>query len=176
MFIYGVYKYFIQGGAEEEKVQEGQRFVMWSVIGFALMFSIWGLINLLINSFGLDNTSRPALPTFGVSGSSAMTGTNALFPTYSGSVSTLPTGLSVGSSVTSNGTTYTALSAVNGACPNGGTYNGSVCIVTNQASNPIQSMIQSIFGGNSTTAKGGTVSGGGAGSGSGTVQPGSLQV
>ena len=77
IFIYNVYKYFIAGGGDEEKVKEGQRFVLWSVIGFAVMFSIWGLINLLVSSTGLDNSSRPAFPTFGTNGSVSST---SIFP------------------------------------------------------------------------------------------------
>ena len=71
MFLWGVYRYFIAGGANEEKVKEGQKFVLWSVIGFVLMFSIWGIINLFINTLGFDTTDRPAFPTFGTSGQGA---------------------------------------------------------------------------------------------------------
>jgi hypothetical protein len=68
MFLIGVYRYFIAGGASEEKVQEGQKFVLWSVIGFVIMFSIWGLVNLFINTLGFDSNTRPSLPTFGAQG------------------------------------------------------------------------------------------------------------
>jgi hypothetical protein len=68
MFLIGVYRYFIAGGASEEKVQEGQKFVLWSVIGFVIMFSIWGLVNLFINTLGFDSNTRPALPKFGAPG------------------------------------------------------------------------------------------------------------
>lgn len=64
VFIFGVYRYFIQGGANEEKRQEGQKFVMWGLVGFFVMFSIWGLVNLLVGTFGFDKQQRPDLPTF----------------------------------------------------------------------------------------------------------------
>jgi hypothetical protein len=63
MFLFGVYNYFIAGGASEEKQGQGKQFVLWSIIGFVLMFSIWGLINIFINTFALDNY-QPALPGF----------------------------------------------------------------------------------------------------------------
>lgn len=64
-FIWGVFRYFIAGGADKEKREEGRKFVLWSVIGFVVMFSIWGIVSLLINSLGFDNNSRPGLPLFG---------------------------------------------------------------------------------------------------------------
>jgi hypothetical protein len=64
-FLYGVFQYFIAGGANEEKRKQGRDFVMWSIIGFVVMFSLWGVVNLLMSSLGLNNNARPALPTFG---------------------------------------------------------------------------------------------------------------
>ena len=93
MFLWGVYRYFIAGGGNAEKVQEGQKFVLWSVIGFVLMFTIWGIINLLINTLGFDTTSRPAFPTFGsgTTGSSFFSGgdTSNLFGQTGGSQGSL---------------------------------------------------------------------------------------
>jgi len=64
MFLWGVFKYFIAGGASEEARTEGQKFVMWSVIAFAIIFSIWGIVGLLVNSFGFGSPYRPPLPQF----------------------------------------------------------------------------------------------------------------
>ncbi|MDB5189406.1 MAG: hypothetical protein JWL82_363 [Parcubacteria group bacterium] len=76
VFIIGVYRYFIAGGANEEKRAEGQKFVMWGLIGFVLMFSVWGLINLLVGSLGFGGQNRPGLPTFTVPESSQSPATN----------------------------------------------------------------------------------------------------
>lgn len=64
MFVWGVFNYFIAGGASEEKRQEGQKFVLWSVIAFAVIFSVWGLVALLMNSFGFGGEYMPPLPRF----------------------------------------------------------------------------------------------------------------
>jgi len=64
-FLWGVFRYFITGANDEEKRKEGKSFVLWSLIGLVLMFSLWGIVNLLVNSLGFDTRSRPDLPVFG---------------------------------------------------------------------------------------------------------------
>lgn len=63
VFIWGVYRYFIAGAAQEEKREEGKKFVMWGIIGFVIMISVWGIVNLLVNTLGFDKENRPCLPT-----------------------------------------------------------------------------------------------------------------
>jgi hypothetical protein len=65
-FLYGVFRYFIQEGAagNPEKRQEGTQFVAWSMFGFFVMFSLWGLVNLLVNTFGFGGAQMPNIPTF----------------------------------------------------------------------------------------------------------------
>lgn len=72
IFLWKVYTYFIAGGASEENRSEGSKFVLAAVIGFAVMISIWGLVNLVGGSLNL-NYSRPDLPCF--SGNCANGGT-----------------------------------------------------------------------------------------------------
>lgn len=65
VFIWGVYTYFIAGGASEEKRSEGAKFVLSGLIGFAAMVSVWGLVNIITGTFpGLTGQNRPALPCF----------------------------------------------------------------------------------------------------------------
>ncbi len=70
VFIFGVFRYFVAGAANEEKRQEGVKFVMYGLIGFVLMLSVWGLVNLLLRSTGFGGQSQPDLPTFHVPGAS----------------------------------------------------------------------------------------------------------
>lgn len=65
VFIWGVFRYFIAGAGDEEKRKEGRKFITWGLIGFFLMFAVWGIVNLLINSLGFDTRTRPQLPLFG---------------------------------------------------------------------------------------------------------------
>lgn len=64
VFIWYIFTHFIAGGADEEKLSKGRMFVLWAIIGFFVMFSIWGLVNVAVSSVGLNNTSLPP-PTFG---------------------------------------------------------------------------------------------------------------
>jgi hypothetical protein len=64
VFIYGIFNYFIAGGANEEKRDEGKQLAVWGIIGFFVMVSVWGLVNVLVGTFGFRNTNAPPLPTF----------------------------------------------------------------------------------------------------------------
>lgn len=65
VFIFGIFQYFILGGADEEKRTKGRSLMVWGMIGFFVMVSIWGILNLFVNSLGFGSDSRPNLPTFG---------------------------------------------------------------------------------------------------------------
>lgn len=64
-FMFGIYRYFIAGGASPEQRESGQRFAIGGIVGFVIIFSLWGIINLLIGTLGFNSNVRPPLPTFG---------------------------------------------------------------------------------------------------------------
>lgn len=64
VFLFGVYKYFIQGAADETSRTDGKQFTLWGVIGFVVILSLWGIVNLVMGTFGLSSTSSaPPPPT-----------------------------------------------------------------------------------------------------------------
>ena len=63
MFLWGVFRYFIAGGDSDENHTEGRQFILYAIIGFVLMASIWGIVNLLQASTGIDGGTEPSLPT-----------------------------------------------------------------------------------------------------------------
>jgi len=67
VFIYGMFKYFILGGGNESSREEGKKLLLWAIIGFVLMVSIWGVVNLFGDAFSskdapTDLPGGPAIP------------------------------------------------------------------------------------------------------------------
>jgi hypothetical protein len=70
-FVWNVYGYFF---TEKDKKEAG-KYVLFSVIGFFVILSIWGLVNVLSNTFNLPK-NQPAWPF----GGSVNTGGNNSSP------------------------------------------------------------------------------------------------
>lgn len=64
VFIWGVFQYLIAGGANEEQRDKGKQLIVWGVVGFFVMVSVWGIVNVLVGTFQFGNTNAPTLPTF----------------------------------------------------------------------------------------------------------------
>ncbi len=63
MFIWGMFKFLILGGSEEESRKEGKNLMLWSVIGFVVMVSIFGIVNLLAGGLGFaDDQTLQNIP------------------------------------------------------------------------------------------------------------------
>jgi hypothetical protein len=82
VFLWGVYKYFIYGAASDTERATGKQFTFWGVIGFVVILSLWGIVNLLMGTFGLSVGKAPPAPT--IWGGSAPSGAG-----YRGSSATL---------------------------------------------------------------------------------------
>jgi len=52
-FIWGVFNYFIVGATDETKQKEGREFVIWGLFGMFVLFTVWGLVNVFLTTFGL---------------------------------------------------------------------------------------------------------------------------
>ena len=61
IFIWGVFQYFIYGGHDEEAKEKGKSLMLWGLIGFFVMVSVWGLVNILVGTFQ-TNTALPTTP------------------------------------------------------------------------------------------------------------------
>ncbi len=60
-FVWGVISYVVSG--DEEAKSKGRDRMIYGIIGLAVIIGLWGLVNLLRNTFGLNNTQRIELPT-----------------------------------------------------------------------------------------------------------------
>ncbi len=64
VFLWGVFKYFVWGADSDTELAKGREFVLWGVIGFVVILSVWGLVALLGATFGLrPGGGAPAFPT-----------------------------------------------------------------------------------------------------------------
>jgi len=59
MFIWGMYRFFI-GNGEVEKAK-GKDLAIYAVVGFVLMVSIWGIVNVVASGLGLTNKDIDSL-------------------------------------------------------------------------------------------------------------------
>lgn len=53
-FVYGVVKYFFISGDNETSRGEGRQFIIWGLIGLAVLFSVWGFVNLMLSTLGIS--------------------------------------------------------------------------------------------------------------------------
>ncbi|KKW43766.1 MAG: hypothetical protein UY97_C0010G0016 [Parcubacteria group bacterium GW2011_GWB1_57_6] len=68
VFLWGAFYTFIFGANSEEVREKGKNLMLWGLIGFFVMVSIWGLVNILTGTVSFGNTSGPTggVPTSGV--------------------------------------------------------------------------------------------------------------
>jgi hypothetical protein len=62
-FIYGIASAYILSNGNEEKVKAGHKLILWGLIGFVVMISLWGLVYVVSNTFGLAGVGAPMPPT-----------------------------------------------------------------------------------------------------------------
>ncbi len=64
VFIWGVFQTFILGATSEDAKEKGKSLMLYGLIGFFVMVSVWGLVAILTGSVETDNTG-PTLPVAG---------------------------------------------------------------------------------------------------------------
>lgn len=65
VFLWGVFRYFIYGAENESEKATGRWFAFWGIIGFVIILSLWGIINLLMGGLGLSAGTAPCYPAIG---------------------------------------------------------------------------------------------------------------
>jgi amino acid transporter len=53
VFIYGVLTTMLSEGGE--KKEDGKKYMLWGIIGIFVMVSVWGLVNIVSRTIGLQN-------------------------------------------------------------------------------------------------------------------------
>lgn len=65
VFIYGVFNFVTSAGDEEARAGAKQ-LIIWGIIGIFVMVSVWGLVHILVGTFGLQNSGELSPNTYGV--------------------------------------------------------------------------------------------------------------
>jgi hypothetical protein len=66
VFLWGAFYTFIFGAQSEEVKEKGKNLMLWGLIGFFVMVSIWGLVNILTGTIRFGNNSGVDTPDAGV--------------------------------------------------------------------------------------------------------------
>ena len=64
MFVWGVFKFFILGGSDEEAQSKGKSLMIYAVAGFVLILSFYGIVNIITNGIGTggETIDNPTVP------------------------------------------------------------------------------------------------------------------
>ena len=58
VFLWGLVS-FLTAGADEEKRGEARTHMIWGIVVLFVMVSVWGLVNILVNTFGTGGSNVP---------------------------------------------------------------------------------------------------------------------
>ena len=62
VLVWGIFKYFIFGGANDESKEQGKSLIIYATLGFVLIIVFWGIVNLLTSSTGLTGQGLQNIP------------------------------------------------------------------------------------------------------------------
>lgn len=77
VFLYGVMKKYVLSSGDSTGVEEGHKLILWGIIGFVVMISLWGIVNIVSNTFLLQGLP-PSLPYSPSAAQGSTSGNNTL--------------------------------------------------------------------------------------------------
>ena len=61
-FVYGVFKFIKdKASGETADIAQGANHVLWSTIGIFIMISVWGIVNVVAQTFGIGAAARSGI-------------------------------------------------------------------------------------------------------------------
>ena len=137
VFVWGVVNYFFINAGSDTKREEGKQLMLWGIIGFVIIFSVWGLVAIVGETLGLQpGGTAPAAPTFG---SASQQTQSVPVPLTSPTQQSVPTPLTPPTPCTGSSFGVPGVCTAVSACPGANTDTSPDC-AQNQvccASNPI---------------------------------------
>ncbi|PIR69564.1 MAG: hypothetical protein COU47_02305 [Candidatus Niyogibacteria bacterium CG10_big_fil_rev_8_21_14_0_10_46_36] len=61
IFLWGIITYITAAG-DEEKLKSARTYIIWGLIGLFVMVAVWGLVQVLLNTFGVGTPGTPLGP------------------------------------------------------------------------------------------------------------------
>jgi len=49
VFLWGIIRYVIAGG-DEDKLKEGRQYIIYGLVGLAVMLAVWGIVNAVVTT------------------------------------------------------------------------------------------------------------------------------
>jgi heme/copper-type cytochrome/quinol oxidase subunit 2 len=68
VFVWGMFQYFIAGGANDESKEKGKSLMIWATVAFVFIIIFWGVVNFITGTLGLDTAVPVVQPGPGVGG------------------------------------------------------------------------------------------------------------
>ena len=62
IFVWGMFRFFVWGQANEEDRSKGRQMIIWSIVGMMFMVSIWGIVNVFATGLFGSSNGAPKLP------------------------------------------------------------------------------------------------------------------
>lgn len=59
LFLYGVVE-FVSNQESDEKRTKGKNHMLWGLVGFVIMFGVWGILNIVLDTFGITGVDPEA--------------------------------------------------------------------------------------------------------------------
>ncbi len=54
VFVWGMFQYFIRGGANDEAKESGKSLIMYAIAGYVVILAFWGIVNIISSGIGLE--------------------------------------------------------------------------------------------------------------------------
>ena len=55
VFLYNVVRFFILGADQQPEREKAKQLALYGILGFVLLVSLWGIVNMFVQGFGLNN-------------------------------------------------------------------------------------------------------------------------